>query len=74
MAADDSRDVVDCGIGNDRAIVDSFDVVSKSCESVQTTSSGPAGPAPKTPGGGTTTTTTTTPDDDGTSTTPAIGR
>jgi hypothetical protein len=43
-AADGERDIVDCGDGNDRAVVDSVDVV-KNCELVQ------SGSAP-TPGSG----------------------
>jgi hypothetical protein len=39
LAADGNRDLIDCGVGNDRAVVDGFDVVGKSCESVQTASS-----------------------------------
>jgi Ca2+-binding RTX toxin-like protein len=42
-AADDERDVVDCGRGNDRVIADSFDKVSH-CEVV---SAPGAAPAPK---------------------------
>jgi hypothetical protein len=38
MAADGSRDTVDCGVGNDRVVVDAIDVV-KNCEAVQTVSS-----------------------------------
>jgi hypothetical protein len=68
-AADGERDVIDCGDGADRAIVDSVDVV-KNCEVVQqgTTTSGsnpspttpkPTPPAPTTPDDPT----TTTPDD-----------
>lgn len=34
-AADGERDVVDCGDGRDRAVVDSVDKVAKSCEMVQ---------------------------------------
>jgi hypothetical protein len=44
-AADGERDIVDCGAGRDRAVVDSVDTV-KNCEVVQTSS--PA-PGPKTP-------------------------
>jgi Ca2+-binding RTX toxin-like protein len=44
-AADGERDIVDCGTGNDRAVVDSVDVV-KNCESVQIGSSTPTPPAP----------------------------
>jgi Ca2+-binding RTX toxin-like protein len=46
-AADGERDIVDCGNGNDRAIVDAVDVV-KNCESVQVGSSTP-GTSPTTP-------------------------
>jgi Ca2+-binding RTX toxin-like protein len=40
-AADGERDVIDCGDGRDRAIVDSVDVVNKNCEVVQTVTSSP---------------------------------
>jgi hypothetical protein len=42
-AADGERDVIDCGDGRDRAIVDSVDIV-KHCEVVQTASSSSANP------------------------------
>jgi len=48
-AADGERDVIDCGAGRDRAIVDSFDIV-KSCEVVQAApSSGSNPPSSGTP-------------------------
>ncbi|HEY6056369.1 MAG TPA: hypothetical protein VIU86_20735, partial [Gaiellaceae bacterium] len=53
LAADGQRDVIDCGAGNDRAVVDSIDVV-KNCESTQVIA------PPTMPGGGTPTTPTTT--------------
>jgi Ca2+-binding RTX toxin-like protein len=49
-AADGERDIVDCGAGNDRAVVDSVDVV-KNCELVQTGSTTTQAPTPApTPG------------------------
>jgi hypothetical protein len=51
-AADGERDVIDCGPGNDRAVVDAVDIV-KNCEMVQiagSTSSPPSSPPPTTPG------------------------
>jgi hypothetical protein len=45
IAADGNRDAIDCGIGNDRAVVDEFDVVDRSCESVQATTSPSPPPA-----------------------------
>jgi hypothetical protein len=72
-AADGERDVIDCGDGADRAVVDSVDIV-KNCEVVQVTSSGGSNPPSTipTPGPPTTTTpdpTITTPDDTTTTTT-----
>jgi Ca2+-binding RTX toxin-like protein len=54
-AADGERDIIDCGKGNDRAVVDSVDVV-KSCEIVQI-----GGTPTPTPTPGTTPTRGTTP-------------
>jgi Tol biopolymer transport system component len=50
VANDGERDIVDCGPGNDRAIVDAIDVVDKSCESVQVVPAGtqPAADTPPT--------------------------
>jgi Ca2+-binding RTX toxin-like protein len=44
-AADGERDVIDCGDGRDRAIVDSVDIV-KNCEVVQQATSPSANPSP----------------------------
>jgi Ca2+-binding RTX toxin-like protein len=55
-AADGERDVIDCGTGQDRAVVDAVDVV-KNCEQVQlaTATTGSSGSAPGTgTGNGTT--------------------
>jgi len=41
-AQDGERDVIDCGAGEDRAIVDSFDVANKNCEIVTTPTSTPS--------------------------------
>jgi WD40 repeat protein len=67
LAADGVRDVIDCGVGNDRAVVDSIDTV-KACESVQRASTNAPAATPTTPTQTTpahttpsTTTTTTTP-------------
>jgi len=46
-AADGERDIVDCGAGNDRAVVDSVDVV-KNCELVQIGSTTTPAPTPGT--------------------------
>jgi hypothetical protein len=63
-AADDERDVVDCGDGRDRVVADSFDKASN-CEVVDTSSAETTTPetptTPTTPGTTTTGTTTTTP-------------
>ncbi len=56
FADDGVRDFVDCGVGNDRAVVDAVDIV-KGCESVQTSSTATL-PTPTIPE---TTTTTSTP-------------
>jgi Tol biopolymer transport system component len=62
VAADGNRDAIDCGIGNDRAVVDEFDVVGKSCEMVQTTFSSPSpSPSPAPPPETTSSSTTTPP-------------
>jgi Ca2+-binding RTX toxin-like protein len=44
-AADGERDVIDCGAGRDRAVVDSVDIV-KNCEVVVTSTSTGTGPSP----------------------------
>jgi Ca2+-binding RTX toxin-like protein len=44
-AADGERDIIDCGPGRDRAVVDSVDVV-KNCEVVQTQASSTPSPTP----------------------------
>jgi Ca2+-binding RTX toxin-like protein len=44
-AVDGERDIIDCGKGNDRAVVDSVDVV-KNCESVQIGATPAPAPAP----------------------------
>ena len=59
MAADGDRDIVDCGAGSDRAVVDGIDVV-VNCESVQV-AAGPTTPTPTTSSTTTTTATTTAP-------------
>lgn len=54
-AADGERDIIDCGPGRDRAVVDSVDVV-KNCEVVQTQASSTPSPTPSpspNPGAGT---------------------
>jgi hypothetical protein len=56
MAADGERDVIDCGPGSDRAVVDAIDVV-VNCESVQVAA---AAPGPSSTTSSTTTTTPTT--------------
>jgi Ca2+-binding RTX toxin-like protein len=51
-AADGERDIIDCGEGNDRAVVDTVDVV-KNCELVQTgVDTGKTTPPATTPGAG----------------------
>jgi hypothetical protein len=69
-AADGERDVIDCGDGADRAVVDSVDIV-KNCEVVEqgTTSGSGSNPPPTTP---TPTPPTTTTPDDTTTTDPTI--
>jgi hypothetical protein len=57
-AADGERDVITCGAGRDRAVVDSADKVDKDCEVVQT---GVSTPTPTTPGETTPTPGETTP-------------
>lgn len=52
-AADGERDIVDCGEGNDRAVVDAVDVV-KNCELVQTAAGPSAGTGSGSGSGGTT--------------------
>ncbi len=49
-AADGERDIIDCGTGNDRAVVDAVDVV-KNCEVVQTVSAPGANPPSGSTGG-----------------------
>jgi Ca2+-binding RTX toxin-like protein len=53
FARDGEQDVIDCGVGNDKAIVDAIDIVSN-CESVdgQAAGSGSGGSGGATPGNG----------------------
>jgi Ca2+-binding RTX toxin-like protein len=60
MAADGERDIVDCGPGSDRAIVDAIDIVSN-CESVQIVGSTSSSTSSTTTTTTPTTTTTTAP-------------
>jgi hypothetical protein len=47
-AADGERDVIDCGTGNDHAVVDKVDVV-HNCELVTVVAAQPPAPAPPVP-------------------------
>jgi WD40-like Beta Propeller Repeat/RTX calcium-binding nonapeptide repeat (4 copies) len=59
MASDGDRDVIDCGEGADRAVVDAIDVVSN-CESVQVASGATPTPTTSSTTSSTTSATTTT--------------
>lgn len=63
-AVDDERDVVECGAGRDRAVVDSSDKVDKSCE-VVVVRAATAPSTPTVPSGPTTPTIPTLPPDSG---------